>query len=160
MFEVLNEVGIVEQLSRNRFEAAMADGLKVPHFAVLNHLVRLGDGKSLKSLARAFQLSKGAMTNTVQRLAARGLVRVEADPADRRGKRVFLTAAGRARREAAIATLSPDLAALAAALGPAEAEVLRDGLEALRRLLDAMRDPPQGGAAEPGSGAHSGKSGA
>lgn len=140
MFAVLNEVGIIEQLARNRFEAAMADGLKLPHFAVLNHMVRLGDGKSLKSLASAFQLSKSAMTNTVQRLAERGLVEVRPDPEDGRGKRVFLTAAGRARREAAVATLGPQLAELVSTLGREEVAALLPRLARLRRLLDDLRD--------------------
>jgi len=140
MFAVLNEVGIIEQLARNRFEAAQGDGLKLPHFVVLNHMVRLGDGQSLKALASAFQLSKSAMTNTVQRLAERGFVRVEPDPADGRGKRVFLTAAGRERREAAVASLAPDLAVLLAALGRDEAAAILPTLARLRSLLDAMRD--------------------
>jgi DNA-binding MarR family transcriptional regulator len=33
-------------------------------FKVLNHLVRLGDGTTPAKLAKAFQITKGAMTNT------------------------------------------------------------------------------------------------
>jgi DNA-binding MarR family transcriptional regulator len=83
-FALLNEVGIIEQLARNAFEAAQPDGLLLPHFIVLNHLVRVGDGASPVRMARAFQLAKGAISNTVARLEARGLVRVEPDPRDGR----------------------------------------------------------------------------
>lgn len=76
MCALLTEVGIVERLARNRFEAAMGDGLRLPHCRVLNHLVRLGDGRSPKSLAAAFRLSKSATTNSVRRLQACGFVDV------------------------------------------------------------------------------------
>lgn len=138
LFALLNEVGIIEQLARNRFERAQADGLRLPHFSVLNHLVRLGDGRTPGQLARAFQLTRATMTNTLQRLEARGLIRVEADPEDGRGKRVFLTEAGRARRQAAVAALAEDLHAVAAAAGVAP-EALLPGLRALRAALDRSR---------------------
>ena len=141
LFAVFNEIGIIEQLARTRFEAVMPDGLLLPHFTVLNHLVRLGDNRSLKSLAFSFQVSKGAMTNTVQRLERRGLVEVRPDPRDGRGKRVFITEAGRATRETAIAALGPAFRALADDPGTARFAAVLPHLEAIRRALDALRDP-------------------
>ncbi|MCA3332541.1 MAG: MarR family transcriptional regulator [Roseomonas sp.] len=79
-FQLLNEIAIIEQLARNTLERTLPDRLRQPHFAVLNHLVRRGDGASPGALARAFQTAKAAMTNTLHRLEARGLIRVEADP--------------------------------------------------------------------------------
>ena len=141
LFALLNEIGIIEQLARNRFERAQPDGLRLPHFAVLNHLVRLGDGRTPGQIARAFQLTKATMTNTLQRLEARGLVRLEPDPQDARAKRVFLTDEGRARRDAAVAFTATDLAHIAAtaAITP---EALLPPLRALRTALD--RDPKRG----------------
>lgn len=136
IFALLNEIGIIEQLARNRFERAQPDGLKLPHFSVLNHLVRLGDGRGPAQIARAFQLTKAAMTNTLGRLEARGFVRIEADVADGRAKRVFLTEAGRARRDAAVLAAAQDLAPLAQAFSP---EALLPGLRALRTGLDRAR---------------------
>ncbi|WP_191083121.1 MarR family winged helix-turn-helix transcriptional regulator [Roseococcus microcysteis] len=141
LFALLNEIGIIEQLARNRFERAQPDGLRLPHFAVLNHLVRLGDGKTPGQLARAFQLTKATMTNTLQRLEARGLVRLEPDPEDARAKRVFLTDAGRARREEAVAFTAADLTELARRADLRAADLLPP-LRALRTALD--RDPRRG----------------
>jgi DNA-binding MarR family transcriptional regulator len=139
IFALLNEIGIIEQLARNRFERDQPDGLKLPHFVVLNHLVRLGDGRAPAQLARAFQLGKPAMTNTLQRLEARGFIRVEPDARDGRAKRVFLTPAGRARRDAAVVSATASLAPLAAGL-PAPPESALPLLRALRMALDAARD--------------------
>jgi len=136
IFAVLNEIGIIEQLARNRFERAQADGLRLPQFAVLNHLVRLGDGRTPGAIARAFQVPKAAMTNTLQRLEERGLIRLEPDPADGRAKRVMLTEAGRARRAQAVEGAAADLAEVAAGV---ELAPLLPGLAALREALDKAR---------------------
>ncbi|NJM31551.1 MAG: MarR family transcriptional regulator [Rhizobiales bacterium] len=96
-FVFFNEVAIVEQLARTRFERLLPDKLKLPHFAVLNHLVRLGDGRTPLQIARAFEVTKAAMTNTLGRLETRKFIRVEPDPEDGRSKRIFLTGRGKAR---------------------------------------------------------------
>jgi len=138
-FQLLTEIGIIEQLARNALERALPDGLRAPHFTVLNHLVRLGDGTSPGALARAFQTAKAAMTNTLQRLEARGLIRLEADPKDGRAKRVFLTDAGREMRERAIVAVGPGLAAIGRVLSDAEIADLLPPLRRLRAHLDAAR---------------------
>ncbi|MEO1106022.1 MAG: winged helix DNA-binding protein [Devosia sp.] len=142
LFAVFNEIGIIEQLARTQFEAVMPDGLLLPHFSVLNHLVRLGDDKPLNRLAFAFQVTKGTMTNTIQRLERRGYVVVRPDPTDGRGKRVFLTDEGRAVREAAINALGPMLDALAKEVKPDVFKAVLPHLSQLRAVLDEMRNPP------------------
>ena len=139
IFALLNEIGIIEQLARNRFDAVQPDGLLLSHFVLLNHLVRVGDGTAPARIAAALQLAKGAVTNTVQRLEERGLVRVEPDPEDGRGKRVFLTRAGRARRAAAVASATAALAPLLADVPGATIEALLPGLRAIRTRLDRAR---------------------
>jgi hypothetical protein len=57
-FRLFNEIGIIEQLSRARFEARLPQGAPCPHFSVLNHLMRVEDGRTPLELARAFQVPK------------------------------------------------------------------------------------------------------
>lgn len=139
IFAALNEIAIIGQLSGNAFLKVMPDGLQLAQFGVLNHMVRLGDGWTPVRLASAFQVTKGAMTNTLQRLEARALVRIEPDPADGRSKRVFITDAGRAMHQRCLAALGPELAALEAALGGELFTRLLPDLQALRTHLDAAR---------------------
>ena len=139
LFRLFTEIGIIEQLARNRWERVLPDGLKVSQFAVLNHLVRLGGAWSPARLARAFQVTKGAMTNTLQRLQARGLVVVTADPADGRGKLVRLTPAGRAMRERCLMTVEPLLSELARELSADDLATALPVLEKLRIYLDTHR---------------------
>lgn len=139
-FRVFNEIGIIEQLAGRKFESVMPHGLLLAHFTMLNHLTRMGDGKHPAEIATALQLARGAVTNTVQRLEARGFLRTEPDPEDGRGKRVYLTETGRRAREDAIAALAPALQELERELGRETFEALLPHLQKLRAWLDADRD--------------------
>jgi len=138
-FRFFTEIGIIEQLARNRLERGLPDGLKISQFSVLNHLVRLGGEWSPARLARAFQVTKGAMTNTLQRLEKRGLIRVLADPHDGRGKLVDLTEAGREMRLRCVESISPLLADLSTELSDKEFASALPVLEKVRRYLDSHR---------------------
>ena len=139
LFQVMNEIGIIGQLSRAAFERVMPHGLKISQFSVLNHLVRLGDGQRPATLADAFQVTRGAMTNTLARLEALGFVSVRPDPSDGRAKAVFLTEAGRSARQEAVVALAPTLAELDREIGPKRFEAALPFLVELRRTLDAKR---------------------
>jgi DNA-binding MarR family transcriptional regulator len=139
-FALFNEIGILAQLSRTAFEARLTDGLLLPQFSVLNHLVRVRDGRTPLELARAFQVPKTSMTHSLAMLTARGLVREAANPQDGRSKRIWITPEGRSWRDAAIARLMPDLAALHAVFPADRAAAALPHLAALREVMDALRD--------------------
>ena len=140
VFRFFNEVGIIEQLSRNRLERSLPHGLKMSQFALLNHFVRVSEESAPARLAKAFQVSKGAMTNTIQRLHALGFVEVLPDPDDGRGKRVRITAAGRRAHGESIAAIGPDMVTLGATFGAGAFASALPFLEKVRRYLDDHRD--------------------
>jgi DNA-binding MarR family transcriptional regulator len=129
--QVLNEIGIIDRLARNRAARLLSPELNMSQFIVLNHFVGLGGNRSLMELARAMQVTKGAMTNTVARLRDKGLIAVKPDPRDGRGKIVSLTPAGRITRNRAVGRLGRGLAGLDAVLS---AEELASTLGMLCRL--------------------------
>ncbi|WP_299656195.1 MarR family winged helix-turn-helix transcriptional regulator [uncultured Tateyamaria sp.] len=139
-FEVFNEIGIIEQLSRAILEARLPHGLIAPHFSVLNHLIRVDDGRTPMDMARAFQVPKTSMTHTLKGLEAHGLVETRPNPDDGRSKRVWLTQAGRDLRAEVIAGLAPDFARLAEGFDVARLAEIRPVLTDLRTYLDAARD--------------------
>ncbi len=139
IFRLLNEIGIIEQLARNRFERSLPEGLRISHFIVLNHLYRLGGARSPLRLANAMQVTKGAMTNTLQRLEARRFVRIVDDPDDGRGKLVSLTDEGRAARQSCVESIAPLLKRLSEELTCGEISSALPVLEKLRKYLDANR---------------------
>jgi len=139
LFQFFNEVGIINQLSSAIFQSRLPDGLHVSHFSVINHLVRLGDGKTPLALANAFQVPKTTMTHTLAVLEKRGLIRMDKHETDGRSKVVFITAEGRKAQEAAISAMAEPLARISADLGPDAIFDLLPGLEKIRKYLDDNR---------------------
>ena len=149
-FAVFNEIGIIDQLSRTLLEARLPKGLIAPHFGVLNHLIRVADGRTPAEIARAFQVPKTSMTHTLAVLEKHGLVDIRPNPNDGRSKCVWLTEAGRAMRDGTIEALAPDLAELAAGFDTDKLLAILPVLTELRQFLDAHRhaEPPRDRAPE------------
>ena len=136
---VLTEIGIIAQLSATALERLLPDGLSGAQFGVLNHFARRGGEETPAQLADAFQVTRGAMTNTLARLEARGYVSVRPDGADGRRKQVSVTAAGLAAREAALRATRPRLEAIRAAIPAEDFEAALPFLSRLRGWLDENR---------------------
>lgn len=140
LFRFFNEIGIIDQLGRALFEACMPDGMGVPQFSVLNHLVRVRDGQTPLDLARAFQTPKTSMSHTLAVLQRAGLISMVGNPDDGRSKRVFITEAGRDFRARAIGALAPDFEQMTQDFDVEGVAKLLPQLEAIRVYLDARRD--------------------
>lgn len=140
LFRFFNEIGIIAQLSGNAFEKVMTGGMTLPQFSVLNHLVRLGGNRTPLQIARAMQVTKGTMTNTLGHLERAGHIAVRPDERDGRSKRVDITGKGRAAREEAIAAMAPELAWLAERIRVDDVEAALPLLEQVRKLLDERRN--------------------
>ncbi|MEP3639754.1 MAG: MarR family transcriptional regulator [Paracoccaceae bacterium] len=140
VFAVLNEIGIIAQLSRTALEARLPDELIGPHFTVLNHLVRVRDGQTPMAMANAFQVPKTSIAYTLKVLEKRGLIETRPNPDDGRSKCVWLTDAGRVLREETIAKLGPDFAAVVQSFGLDRFVELLPHLRSLRILIDKNRD--------------------
>jgi len=137
--QVFTEIGVIDQLATARLERALPAGLSAAGFGVLSHFVRRGGRESPAQLAKTFQVTKGAMTNTLQRLEAQGLVAVVGDEADGRKKWVSITSAGVGAYEAGLVALRPGLEALREAFTDAEFEQALPFLRVLRAWLDENR---------------------
>jgi DNA-binding MarR family transcriptional regulator len=137
--QVFTEIGIVDQLVSARLERSLPDGMSAAQFGVLTHFSRRGGAQTPVELARAFQVTKGAMTNTVQRLEAQGFVEVVPDRTDGRRKLVTMTPVGAAAYEQAVAALRPYYAGLREAFDEGEFEAALPFLRKLRGWLDDNR---------------------
>lgn len=140
VFTLFNEIGIIEQLTRTAFERVLPDGLTQAQFTVLNHCVRLGDGRTPAAIAEALQVTRATMTSTLKKLEAKALVSIVPDEHDGRSKRVFLTEAGRHVRGQAIADVLPVLSRLEGVVSEEDLAELLPRLLHLRQWLDNNRD--------------------
>lgn len=140
LFDLFNEIGIINQLSTARLEAVLPDGLIAPHFMVLNHLTRVGEGTTPQRMARAFQVPKTSLTHTLQGLETRGLIEMRRNPEDGRSKTVWLTQAGRGLRAQVIAALVAGAEDVLSRIDLERLAEIRPVLAELRAVLDAARD--------------------
>jgi len=137
--EVLSRITrLARHLDRARRQAFAAHELETWEFDVLAALRRSGKPYELSPgrLLRETLVTSGTMTNRVDRLAARGLVRRAPDPADRRGVLVQLTDSGLAHVDAALSALLTNERALLTGLGAADRKRLAGLLRALVRPFD------------------------
>jgi DNA-binding MarR family transcriptional regulator len=100
--------------------------LSMREYDVLYTLSKCPGPQRMSELNRHVLLSQPALSRLVDRLADRGLVRREADPADGRGVRLSLTDAGRALQRQIGRRHARDVArAMTAELTPAELRQLQ-----------------------------------
>jgi DNA-binding MarR family transcriptional regulator len=136
---LFGELFMADQLARNRISKVLPKGMELSHFSVLNHLARIGDERSPAQLARAFHVTRGAMTNTLARLEWAGHIHIRPDWEDARRKLVAISPSGRAARDSAVATVVPLIAEVAQAVG---ADRVRALLPVLRELRARLEDEP------------------
>ncbi|HSF94485.1 MAG TPA: MarR family transcriptional regulator [Thermohalobaculum sp.] len=141
-FAVMTEVGIINQIATAFLEACLPGGLIAPHFHVLNHLIRVGDGHTPLRIARALQVPKTSFSNTLAGLERRGLVEALANPKDRRSKQIWITASGRRLHADTVLALAPVFRRLDERIAPGTLGALLPHLRELRAVMDAMRDEP------------------
>jgi DNA-binding MarR family transcriptional regulator len=128
---LFGELFMADQLARNRISKALPRGMELSHFSVLNHLARIGEERTPAQLAKAFHVTRGAITNTLARLEWAGHVHIRPDWDDARRKLVSISPSGRAARDAAVQSVAPLIAEVVEALG---AERVRAVLPVLREL--------------------------
>ena len=111
------------------------------HFAIILHLVRLGDGKTPQLLASAMEVSKATMSHSLTVLERRGFIEIRPCAEDARSKLVYMTDAGREFHDQAIAVSARTFGSF---LKDEHRQVMAGATPALvtiRKLLDQNREP-------------------
>ena len=117
-------------LSRRFDDAFRPIGLTNGQFSLLAGL-NLPSPRPMSAVASLLGMDRTSLTAMLKPLEAKGLVSVEVDPHDRRGRRIGLTAAGRRMLARALPIWEATHAELEAALDGGVADRLRAGLRAL-----------------------------
>ena len=126
---------LLERLSRLLQNEAHAEGLKPTQWDALRYLARANRFSRSPSAVTAYLgMTKGTVSQTLNALERKGLIRKQSDPADRRNLRIDLTREGNALLERDPVT---DLLASLAKLPAAERRALSDGLKKL--LTETLR---------------------
>ncbi len=132
---LFSEILSVEQLARQSVAKVLPKGMELSQFTVLNHLAHTNSEKTPAQLARAFHLTRGAMTNTLSKLEYAGWIHVRPDWEDARRKLVVISPAGLAARDAALQRIIPLIAGVVDTVG---ADKVRAALPVLRELRQRL----------------------
>jgi DNA-binding MarR family transcriptional regulator len=133
---LFSELLTADQLVRNRLSRVLPKGMEISHFSVLNHLARAGAERSPAQLAKAFHVTRGAMTNTLGKLEWAGYVHIRPDWDDARRKMVAISPAGRQARDEGIAAMAPTVNDMVAEIGDDKVRAVLPILRELRQKLE------------------------
>ena len=137
--DLRDQLGFVLRLAqvsgfRDLIEALKPFDLRPTDFSVLTVVAAL-PGLKQQAVGEALRVQRPNLVAIIDQLEARGLVRRDPSPSDRRSHALRLTAAGEALLKQAKAAQSAHEGRLTAALGDADREVV---MTALRRIADAF----------------------
>lgn len=138
-FRFFNEIGIINQLVSNRVERVLPHGLTLSQFTVLNHFSRGLPPASPLELANAFQVTKGAMTNTLKQLEGKGFISIVPHESDGRSKIVSISDSGRAAHRQAASEMTKALHGFTEAVESSEIADALPLLQNVRIWLDENR---------------------
>ena len=141
VFRTLTWIGIIEQLQRTRAERLLKPlGLGFPEFSMLVHFSHgRPPEKTVTGIAADMQQLQPAVTKTVAKLVAKGLLKAAPSATDGRSKLLTMTAKGRAGLARALAAMGPATMAAFADWSARELEQLFAGLDRLKVYFDTHR---------------------
>lgn len=132
---LFSEIMTSDQLIRSQLSKALPKGMELSHFSVLNHLAHQSGERTPAQLARLFSVTKGAMTNTLNKLELAGYIHIRPDWDDARKKKVALSIAGRNARDQAIRAVEPVFDGVIQNMGADKIKALLPVLRELRATL-------------------------
>ena len=133
---LFSEISAIDHLLKVRLSKMLPLGMELSHFAILNHFATLEGEKTPAQLARSFNVTKGAITNTLTKLSKMGYIHIRPDWDDGRSKLVSISIAGKNARNSAVAVIEPIVRDLMQVMGPEKAKALIPFLRDLRILLN------------------------
>ena len=133
---LFGEILDLDQLVRNRLAKVLPKGMELSHFSVLNQLSHTKVERTPAQIAKSFRVTRGAITNTLNKLELSGYVHVRPDWEDARRKMVSISPAGIAARNNALIAVTPIINELAHEIGEERLKAIVPILRELRQKLE------------------------
>ena len=133
---LFGEILALDQLVRNRLAKVLPKGMELSHFSVLNQLSHTKIERTPAQIAKSFRVTRGAMTNTLNKLELSGYIHVRPDWEDARRKMVSISPAGMVARNNALTAVTPIIEDLARDMGEERLKAIVPILRELRQKLE------------------------
>ena len=129
---LFGEILALDQLVRARLAKVLPKGMELSHFSVLNQLSHTKIERTPAQIAKSFRVTRGAITNTLNKLELSGYIHIRPDWDDARRKMVSISPAGIVARNNALAAVTPIINELVSEMG-------EDRLKAIVPILRELR---------------------
>lgn len=129
---LFGEILALDQLVRNRLAKVLPKGMELSHFSVLNQLSHTKTERTPAQIAKSFRVTRGAITNTLNKLELSGYIHVRPDWDDARRKMVSISPAGIVARNNALTAVTPIINELVS-------EMAEERLKAIVPILRELR---------------------
>ena len=133
---LFGEILALDQLVRNRLTKVLPKGMELSHFSVLNQLSHTKIERTPAQIAKSFRVTRGAITNTLNKLELSGYIHVRPDWEDARRKMVSISPAGINARNNALTAVTPIIKELARDMGEDRLKAIVPILRELRQKLE------------------------
>ena len=133
---LFGEILALDQLVRNRLAKVLPKGMELSHFSVLNQLSHNKIERTPAQIAKSFRVTRGAITNTINKLELSGYIHVRPDWEDARRKMVSISPAGMVARNNALTAVTPIIEELSRDLGEERLKAIVPILRELRQKLE------------------------
>jgi len=127
---LFGEILALDQLVRARLAKVLPKGMELSHFSVLNQLSHTKIERTPAQIAKSFRVTRGAITNTLNKLELSGYIHIRPDWDDARRKMVSISPAGIVARNNALAAVTPIINELVSEMGE----------ERLKAIVPILRD--------------------
>ena len=133
---LFGEILALDQLVRNRLAKVLPKGMELSHFSVLNQLSHAKIERTPAQIAKSFRVTKGAITNTLNKLELSGYIHVRPDWEDARRKMVRISPAGIVARNNALKAVTPIINELISEMGEERLKAIVPILRELRQKFE------------------------
>ena len=133
---LFGEILALDQLVRNRLAKVLPKGMELSHFSVLNQLSHTKTERTPAQIAKSFRVTRGAITNTLNKLELSGYIHVRPDWDDARRKMVSISPAGIVARNNALTAVTPIINELVSEMGQERLKAIVPILRELRQKFE------------------------
>ena len=133
---LFGEILALDQLVRARLAKVLPKGMELSHFSVLNQLSHTKTERTPAQIAKSFRVTRGAITNTLNKLELSGYIHVRPDWDDARRKMVSISPAGIVARNNALTAVTPIINELVSEMGEERLKAIVPILRELRQKFE------------------------
>ena len=133
---LFGEILALDQLVRARLAKVLPKGMELSHFSVLNQLSHTKIERTPAQIAKSFRVTRGAITNTLNKLELSGYIHIRPDWDDARRKMVSISPAGVVARNNALAAVTPIINELIIEMGEERLKAIVPILRELRQKFE------------------------